>query len=319
MTNSIVIKQNFGINLDLILLKFNKITMSKTILTILSVFAIVSLPMAFADSEEKLEFGSELQETLGHFWALELNLDENNTELALVHATHPIAELYGSMSEKLTDHPEFDAKLQQTLMDLQNKANTKVTREEAQKSIDEAKAIVAEAQDIIIGDLANDDAFKAQLANILLETSKVEYAEAVNDGIIEEMAEFQDGSAFVWRAKELLATMNIDSTVTGNISSNIAAVEKAYDRRASPSEVSTLVDAVITDFETISGVQSTESEHMDEAFQSPRQQLDSGVLPNEIECKPELILVLNNYDSRPACVTETGADKLESINWGTRA
>lgn len=293
--------------------------MSKTILTLLSVLAIVSPPIAFADLEEKLEFGSELQETLGHFWALELNLDENNSELALVHATHPIAELYGSMSEKLEDNPEFDAKLQQTLMDLQNKANTEVTREEAQQAIDEAKAIVAEAQDIVIGDLANDDAFKAQLANILLETSKVEYAEAVNDGIIEEMAEFQDGSAFVWRVKQLLATMNIDSAVADNISSNIVAVENAYDQRASPIEVSTLVDSVIADFEKISGVQSTESEHMDDAFQSPKKQLNSGFLPREIECKPGLILVLNNNDSRPACVTESGADKLELFGWGARA
>ena len=293
--------------------------MSKTIMAILSVLTIVSLPMAFADSEEKLEFGSELQETLGHFWALELNLDENNSELALVHAAHPIAELYGSMSEKLADHPEFDAKLQQTLMDLQNKASTEVSREQAQQAIDDAKAIVAEAQEMIIGDVANDDAFKAQLANILLETSKVEYAEAVNDGVIEEMAEFQDGAAFVWRAKELLSTMNIDSTLEGNISSNIEAVEQAYTERASPSEVSELVDNVISDFEIVSGVESTESSHMEEAFQSPRQQLNSGVSPDEIQCKPELILVLNNNDSRPACVTETGADKLESLGWGMRA
>jgi hypothetical protein len=293
--------------------------MSKTLLATLLVIAIVSLPMAFADSEEKLEFGSELQETLGHFWALEQNLDENNAELALVHATHPIAELYGSMSEKLADNPDFDAKLHQTLLDLQHKANTEVTREEAQQAIDDAKTIVAEAQAIVIGDLANDDAFKAQLANILLETSKVEYAEAVNDGIIEEMAEFQDGSAFVWRAKELLATMNIDSLIADSISSNIVAVEQAYAERASPTEVSALVDNVIADFEIVSGVQSTESEHMEEAFQSPRHQLNSGVSPNEIECKPQMVLVLNNDDSRPACVTESGADKLESLAWGTRA
>jgi hypothetical protein len=204
-------------------------------------------------------------------------------------------------------------------LDLQHKANTEVNREEAQQAIDDAKAVVAEAQSIVIGDLANDDSFKAQLANILLETSKVEYAEAINDGIIEEMAEFQDGSAFVWRAKELLATMNIDPAITDSISSNIVAVEQAYDERASPSEVSELVDNVIVEFEIVSGVQSTESEHMEEAFQSPRQQLNSGVSPNEIECKPEMILVLNNNDSRPACVTESGADKLEYLSWGTRA
>ena len=293
--------------------------MSKPFLAILLALAIAALPMAYAESEQQLEFGSELQETLGHFWALEQNLDENNAELALVHATHPIAELYDSMSEKLVDNPDFDEKLKQTLLDLQHKANTEVSREEAQQAIDEAKAIISEAQDIVIGELAQDDIFKAKLANILLETSKVEYAEAVNDGIIEEMAEFQDGSAFVWRAKQLLVTMNVDPVIANHISSNIIAIEEAYDQRASPSEVSGLVDIVIEDFELISGVQSTESEHMEVAFPSPRHQLNSGVLPSEIECKPEMILVLNNNDSRPACVTEIGAEKLELFGWGMRA
>jgi hypothetical protein len=40
---------------------------------------------------------------------------------------------------------------------------------------------------------------------------------------------------------------------------------------------------------------------------------------DEIECKPEMILVLNNNDSRPACVTETGAHKLESLGCGMRS
>jgi hypothetical protein len=294
--------------------------MTKTMPIFLSIIVLGGMPFVFADSnrEDKLEFAGTLEETLGHFWALELNLDEKNSKLALVHATHPIAELYETMSGHLQDNSEFDAKLQQTLLDLQHKANTEVTREDSQQAIDDAKAVIAEAQDIVIGDLASDDAFKAQLANILLETSKVEYAEAINDGIIEEMAEFQDGSAFVWRAKELLATMNIDSSIADNISSNIITVEQAYNERASPSEVSALVDNVIADFEIVSGVQSTESDHMEVAFQSPRHQLNSGVSPNDIECKPEMVLVLNNYDSRPACVTETGADKLESFGWGTR-
>lgn len=292
--------------------------MSKIILAFLSVLATASLPIAFADSEEILEFGSELQETLGHFWALEQNLDEKNAKLALVHATHPIAELYNSMSEKIVDNPDFDSKLRETLLDLQHKANTEVSREDAQQAIDDAKLVIAEAQDIVIGDLSNDDAFKAQLANILLETSKVEYAEAINNGVIVEMAEFQDGSAFVWRAKDLLSTMNIDSAIADKISSEIIAVEQAYSKRDSPSKVSELVDSVISNFELVSGVQSSESNHM-ELFESPRHQLKSGVLPDEIKCKPAMVLVLNNFDSRPACVTELGADKLELLGWGTRA
>ena len=76
--------------------------------------------MVFADTETdaKLEFAGTLEETLGHFWALEMNLDESNSELAIVHATHPIAELFDTMSIHLEGNPEFKAKLEQTLFEL---------------------------------------------------------------------------------------------------------------------------------------------------------------------------------------------------------
>ena len=85
--------------------------MNKFILGILSLI-VLSTPLAFADSDRdaKLEFAGTLEETLGHFWALEMNLDENNAELAIVHATHPISELYGTMSEHLQTNPDFDQK-----------------------------------------------------------------------------------------------------------------------------------------------------------------------------------------------------------------
>ena len=51
-----------------------------SLLTI-SIIAIISFPPAFADYREKLDFAAGLEETLGHFWALELNLDEGNAEL----------------------------------------------------------------------------------------------------------------------------------------------------------------------------------------------------------------------------------------------
>ena len=58
--------------------------------------------------DEKLEFAGYLEESLGHFWAIEQNLDDNNAELALVHATHPIAELYLLMKPELVEaNPEI--------------------------------------------------------------------------------------------------------------------------------------------------------------------------------------------------------------------
>ena len=110
--------------------------------------------MVFANMEtdKKLEFAGALEETLGHFWALELNLDKSNSELALIHATHPISELYDTMSEHLESNPEFNEKLQQTLLELKDKATTSTTRNNAQLAIEDAKKIIQEARDIVIGD-----------------------------------------------------------------------------------------------------------------------------------------------------------------------
>ena len=100
--------------------------MNKIALGILSIIVLGSSPLAFVDYDidEKLEFAGTLEETLGHFWALEMNLDESNSELALIHATHPISELYETMSAHLEANPEFNQKLEQTLLELKDNAST---------------------------------------------------------------------------------------------------------------------------------------------------------------------------------------------------
>ena len=297
---------------------------------------------------EKLEFAGALEESLGHFWALEQNLDENNSELALVHATHPISELYETMSEHLGDNPEFDTKLQQTLTDLQNKANTDVTRENAQSAIDDAKGIIIEARELVVGEkLSNDADFKMQLINQLLETAKVEYKEAVTDGMIEEMAEFQDGSAFVWRSQQIFAEIEdeIEPADAGRINDLYAMIWDNFDQKSDPEDVENIIDAVIYEFEELSGFTSKTSEHEEEVFGidndentvkdssdmtneisnsimddnntllAPLKQMNQeGIEPQDITCKEGLQLVFK-YDGQPACVKPSSVQKLTSWNW----
>ena len=210
-------------------------------------------------NESKIEFASSLEETLGHFWALEQNLDDKNAELALIHATHPVAELYDSMKPVLkASDPNLDAKVQQTLMDLQNKANTKVSRAQAQQAIDDAKDVVAIARSTVVGDyLSNDVNTKLVLMKVLLDTSIAEYAEAVSDGVIGEMAEFQDGSAFVWRSQQIFAEIesDIDHHMVEEIEELYEDLWAAYDVRADPSQVETLAGGIIHEIDEILGVE----------------------------------------------------------------
>jgi len=295
--------------------------MNKIITGILTIIVLSSMPIVFADSDRdaKLEFAGTLEETLGHFWALEMNLDENNAELAIVHATHPISELYSTMSEHLEVNPEFDRKLKQTLLELREKASTDVNREEAQVVIDNAKEIIQEAREIVIGlELSDEPEFKMQLINALLETSKVEYKEAIEDGLIVEMAEFQDGSAFVWQSQQIFKSIetDLDPIDSERINEYFEQVWSDFEDRVNPENVTDSIDAVIYEFEELSGIQSVASEHEEEIFGElarPLKQLKEGVEPEDIQCKSAMELIFKPSGG-PACVKISSVQKL--VNWG---
>lgn len=222
----------------------------------------VGFSFAYAEDDEKLSFAGHIEESLGHFWAIEKNLDDKNAELALVHATHPIAELYDLMKPELMEaNPDFDATVQKTLLDLGKKTGKDVTREDAQKAIDDAKSILEEARTLVVGeDLSNDSHFKAKLMIGLLSTSIGEYEEGVKNGQIEMMAEFQDGSAFVWRSQQIFGEIKSDipKQSADEIDEGYANLWQAYADHKDPSEIATLANGIIHELEEFTGEESSE-------------------------------------------------------------
>lgn len=220
--------------------------------------------LTFADKQEKLEFAAAIEETLGHLWALEQNLDEGNAELALIHATHPMAELYPIMKPELQEaDPSLDSQIMTTLLDLKDKANTEVSRQQAQQAIDDAKKTMEIARKTIVGEqLSNDPSFKMELMKGLLETSIVEYGEAVFEEVIEEVAEFQDGSAFVWRSQQIFNEIKtgIDPQKTEEIEEFYSDLWAAYDLKSDPSNVETLADGIIHEINESLGIEGEERE-----------------------------------------------------------
>lgn len=235
-----------------------------SIVTLIIASTLTHLVSADSSYEEKLDFAAGLEETLGHFWALEQNLDDKNAELALIHATHPIAELYDAMKPTLqASSPSLDTQVQTTLLELKNKATVNVSRVQAQKAIDDAKEIVEIARQTVVGsELSNDPNFKLELMKTLLETSIAEYGEAVSNGVIEEMAEFQDGSAFVWRSQQIFDEIksDVDHHMAEEIEEFYTDLWAAYEKRAAPSEVNTLAGGIIHEIDEILGVKGEEND-----------------------------------------------------------
>ena len=229
-------------------------------------FAVLSNQSVFAESEydKKLKFAEMLEETLGHFWAIEKNLDENNAELALVHATHPISEIYASIKPELTEYDQvLDASMQTTLMDLGKKTGPKVTKEDAQKAIVDAKIIIEQARMVVVGkELSSDLSFQLDLIKGLIHTSEAEYSEAVSEGQILEMAEFQDGSAFVWDSQQIFNKIkpSLPEKQSEKIETLYSDLWKAYDQKSAPSNIESLVDDIILEINDIKGEETQDED-----------------------------------------------------------
>ena len=237
------------------------------ILFVASVVMVSLIPGAFADKNADLEFAGALEETLGHFWALELNLDEKNAHLAAVHATHPVAELYDSMKPVLQDaDPALDARFQTVLLELRDKASIKVSRDQAQEAIDDAKELIETVRNAVIDAGASADPnFRLLLMKGLLETSIAEYGAAVTDGLVTEAAEFQDGSAFVWRSQQIFNEIksDIDEQEAEKIEGFYEDLWAAYDEVASPDTIETLAGKIIRAIDDITGTDEEDGSLLD--------------------------------------------------------
>ena len=212
------------------------------------------LQTAAAYTQEEVDFASGLEETLGHFRAMELNLDDRNAELALIHATHPISELYDSLKPQLVaTNPALDNTIRTTLEELKDKATVDVSRAQAQAAINDAKDIIEQARIAVVPAASlNDPKFQLELIQILLETSVAEYYEAVEDGMIGNMPEFQDGSAFVWRSQVLFEEQRsyLGADKSAKIDAAYSGVSRAYDNRADPPAVEAIVDKILEEIST---------------------------------------------------------------------
>jgi predicted secreted protein with PEFG-CTERM motif len=202
-------------------------------------------------------------------------------------------------------------------MGLKDKANTQVSRAQAQQAIDDAKGVVEIARSTVVGDyLSNLVDTKLILIKVLLETSIAEYGEAVSDGIIGEMAEFQDGSAFVWKSQQIFA--EIESDIGTHEAEEIKVFYEdlwnAYDARASPLQVETLAGGIIHEIDEVLGVEDEGNdlleyvETIEELLDQTKQEYAKG--DTDLALSLATKAYLDNYEFLEAPLIELGQREL---------
>ncbi|MGI0045739.1 MAG: hypothetical protein ACREBB_00935 [Nitrosotalea sp.] len=113
-------------------------------------------------------------------------------------------------------------------------------------------------------------------------------------------------------ATNVTATKNANNTtISSQTMTNMTATKTANGTMTNSSGTTTTAP--------YTNANSTVTPSTTTSLPSPKTQIVAGAQPQNVKCAPGLYLVLNNIDSRPACVTQNTMSALEARGWGHAA
>jgi hypothetical protein len=152
-----------------------------------------------------IDFVSKIEQIRAHLDAAMMNKQAGNNSLAQAHTLHPIAEIYSSIEPQIANaNMTLNQTLASNLNELSQMVNSSTTVEfntQAQKINGLVNQTVKQ---VVPVETANNSTFGLAVVADLLSIASEEYGEAVENGTIKEIVEYQDGQAFVSRAQDLM-------------------------------------------------------------------------------------------------------------------
>ena len=205
-------------------------------------------------------FVSNIEQIRGHLNAALMNKEAGNTSLAKAHTLHPIAEIYSSIEPQISN---ANITLNETLATNLNQFSEIVNS----SSIDEFDAqsqtingiLNQTLQQVIPTEIADNSTFRLGVVSDLLSIASVEYGEAVENGTIKEMVEYQDGQAFVSRAQDIFSQTS--ATLPSNLNAEVQETNTffsdltgAIQNKSNPEVVDRSIGAIIHEISELTGI-----------------------------------------------------------------
>lgn len=158
-----------------------------------------------AAMERGVHTAATLEMMKGHLIAALENSTRGQTPLAQAHATHPLHEEYRELPDTLAkEHPALDRQLREALTQLQQGLGRQATGGDVAQQVEAASQLLDQAAGALIpAETRRAPAFHAGVLSALLDEIAEEYAEAVQDGKVVNLAEYQDAFGFLQRARAL--------------------------------------------------------------------------------------------------------------------
>ena len=185
------------------------------------------------------EFHGYLEQMIGHLDASILNVQNNNSILAVAHALYPLEEIVDVINSRLVQTNEtltkdFSGKLNKYVQTVRSDNLNKIIIEKR-----ELEKLLKNAldQSISLEKRSNRDHILNVTADLITIASE-EYAEAMSQGKIINLLEYQDGQQFFNRAINLLdKSQAYLSENDKNYFTGLNKLKKGLDSKIDPSEI----------------------------------------------------------------------------------
>jgi S-adenosylmethionine/arginine decarboxylase-like enzyme len=221
--------------------------------------------MATAPDVTLVEFVSSIEQIRGHLEQALINKESGNNTLAQTHSLHPIEEVYSSIEDQLVNQ---NSTLNQTLSGaLQNLSSTvtNATLQDFESQIDYVNMLLNNSVQAVVpsSELNNNPAFNASVVGRLLHLAGHEYEEAVANGTIIEVVEYQDAQAFIHRAESIFksSASRINQTLAHEVeevNEFFSNLNGAVNNRDDHETVETTINGIIHELAEITGLSESQ-------------------------------------------------------------
>jgi hypothetical protein len=208
----------------------------------------------------QVDFVSNMEQIRGHLNAAVMNKEAGNNTLAKAHALHPIAEIYSSIEPQISN---TNATLNETLATNLNQFSKMVNTSSVDEFDTQSQKINGllnqTVLEVIPNEIASNNTFKLGVVSDLLSIAGVEYGEAVENGTITEIVEYQDGQAFVSRAQDVFgqASPMVPQEMNNEVQETnqfFSSLNNAIQNKSNPEVVDRSIGAIIHEISEITGI-----------------------------------------------------------------
>lgn len=216
-----------------------------------SLVLVSSTNAAYAELsyDEKIEFATIMEEIKGHIIVASDNKHAENNMMAKMHLTHPIGEYFDDLEKYYKKTSTSPMKLKMVLSLLQS-TNTEISKADFDNLIGQISQVIEKSESKIVGDVADTDEFKIQVAKNLLATSKAEYITGIE---YDTELELQDSYGISVSANNMISSLeDIEKHQQLKITKKFVKMYMAYGELASIEEMSAIIHGIIFELDLIS-------------------------------------------------------------------